>query len=283
MSYFASTRAVLLCIFMSVTGSLYAAEGVTLINQQKAMAGSVTPGDGPGFPVTISKPGSYRLTGNLTVADANTTGILITADHVTLDLNGFGIIGPGLCTDNFEAPPTCQTPGTGLGIRASADQGGGPRSVRVQNGFVRGMGLDGILLTGDGSMVQNVSADGNAQDGFIVNGSVIESSATANGLSGIFAVTVRDSFATANVNTGIQLDGSAGVASGDRSSLNGGAGINAPNATVTGSTVSLNKGVGITTTCPSSIVNNTIVANAGGTITTNNDPSSCVLVNNSVR
>lgn len=145
------------------------------------------------------------------------------------------------------------------------------------------MGLDGILLLGDGSMAQNVSSDGNAQIGFIVNGSVIESSATANGSTGIFAVTVRDSMATANVGVGIQLDGSGGVASGDRSSLNGGAGINAPNATVTGTTVTLNKGIGITATCPSSIVNNTIVANAGGTITTNNDPSSCVLVNNSVR
>lgn len=84
MSYFAPARAGLLCIFLTVTSSLHAADGVILINQQKAMAGNVTPGDGPGFPVTISKPGSYRLTGNLTVADANTTGILITADHVTL-------------------------------------------------------------------------------------------------------------------------------------------------------------------------------------------------------
>ena len=42
-----------------------AVDGVTLIDQNKALAGSVTPGDTPGFPVTISQPGSYRLSGNL--------------------------------------------------------------------------------------------------------------------------------------------------------------------------------------------------------------------------
>ena len=51
------------------------------------MAGNVTPGDTPGFPVTISKAGSYRLSGNLTVPNKDTTAILIVADDVTLDLN----------------------------------------------------------------------------------------------------------------------------------------------------------------------------------------------------
>jgi len=46
------------------------------------------------FPIIISQPGSYKLTGSLTVP-ANTNGIEITATFVTLDLNGFAIIGPG--------------------------------------------------------------------------------------------------------------------------------------------------------------------------------------------
>jgi hypothetical protein len=37
-----------------------------LIDQNRALAGNVTPGDNPGFPVTLSLPGSYRLSGNLT-------------------------------------------------------------------------------------------------------------------------------------------------------------------------------------------------------------------------
>ena len=38
----------------------WAVDGVILIDQTKALAGNVTPGDTPGFPVTISLPGSYR-------------------------------------------------------------------------------------------------------------------------------------------------------------------------------------------------------------------------------
>lgn len=40
-------------------------DGVILINQSRALAGGVTSGDTPGFPVTISQAGSYPLTGNL--------------------------------------------------------------------------------------------------------------------------------------------------------------------------------------------------------------------------
>jgi hypothetical protein len=41
-------------------------DGVVLINQSDALQGYITSRDAPGFPVTISDPGSYRLTSNLT-------------------------------------------------------------------------------------------------------------------------------------------------------------------------------------------------------------------------
>src|SRR5437870_3755247 len=85
----------LLCAGLSC--NLYAVDGVILIDQNRALAGNVTPGDLQGFPVTISVAGSYRLSGNLTVPDANTTAILVTVDNVTIDLNGFSIIGPTVC------------------------------------------------------------------------------------------------------------------------------------------------------------------------------------------
>jgi hypothetical protein len=66
----------------------YAVDGVILFDQARALAGNVTPGDDPGFPVTLSRPGSYRLSGNLTAPQGG-TGILIAANDVTLDLNGF--------------------------------------------------------------------------------------------------------------------------------------------------------------------------------------------------
>src|SRR6185312_10998222 len=91
-------------IFLAASStSLYAVDGVTLIDQTHALAGNITPGDTPGFPITISQPGSYRLTGNITVPDAHTTAIDITADFVTIDLNGFSIIGPLNCTGAIPA------------------------------------------------------------------------------------------------------------------------------------------------------------------------------------
>src|SRR5438093_8400021 len=87
----------ILTILVAAAVPVYALDGVVLINQNAALAGNVTPGDTPGFPVTISVTGSYKLSGNLTVPDANTTAILINADDVTIDLNGFSIIGPTVC------------------------------------------------------------------------------------------------------------------------------------------------------------------------------------------
>jgi len=67
-----------------------------LIDQDRAMAGGITPGDAPGWPVTISATGSYRLVSSLNLggAGANTTAIEIVASGtgkltITLDLNGF--------------------------------------------------------------------------------------------------------------------------------------------------------------------------------------------------
>ena len=53
-----SIRASLLVIGMALAIPLYAVDGVALINQNAALAGNVTPGDAPGFPVTISVSGS---------------------------------------------------------------------------------------------------------------------------------------------------------------------------------------------------------------------------------
>src|ERR1043165_6038008 len=74
--------------------SAYAVDGIILIDQNRALAGNVTPGDTPGFPITLSQAGSYRLSGNLSVP-VDTDALLIAADHITIDLNGFSIIGQG--------------------------------------------------------------------------------------------------------------------------------------------------------------------------------------------
>src|SRR5438270_9518468 len=82
-----------------------------------AFAGNVTPGDTPGFPVTISQPGSYRLSGNLTVPDANTTAISVTDNNITIDSQGFSILG---LTTGVGVPVTsCSPAGNGQGVSSS--------------------------------------------------------------------------------------------------------------------------------------------------------------------
>ena len=78
---------VLLCC--ALTPSALAVDGIVLIDQAKAMAGNATPGDAPGFPVSITISGNYRMSSNLTVPNANTSAIVITANNVTIDMNGF--------------------------------------------------------------------------------------------------------------------------------------------------------------------------------------------------
>src|ERR1700754_1825156 len=115
---FSKMRAALLCLFVAISSSLFAADGVTIIDQRSAQAGNITPGDGPGFPVTISRPGSYKLMSNLNVSHDDVTAILVTAPDVTINMNGFSIIGPTQCVDGGLGLPTCPKPGVGIGIQA---------------------------------------------------------------------------------------------------------------------------------------------------------------------
>ena len=110
-----------------ISGVALAVDGVTEINMAKAQAGGVTPGDTPGFPVTINQPGSYRLTGNLTLTE-DATAILVEAEPVTVDLNGFTI--------------ECQAGAAGGGPceSGSAVDGNFKSNVTVKNGTVRGFG-----------------------------------------------------------------------------------------------------------------------------------------------
>ena len=85
----------------------YAVDGVLEINQVCATTNGCFPSDPGGFPVAIANPGSYRLTGNLQVPDASTSAITITAEDVTLDLNGFALLGVTTCTGD---PVTSCTP-----------------------------------------------------------------------------------------------------------------------------------------------------------------------------
>lgn len=96
-----SLNLVLSVLLVSVLGGkALAEEGIVEINEARALAGGVSTGDTAGYPVTISEPGSYALTGNL-IQSASTTTIMISADDVDLDLRGFKITN-AIATENDE-------------------------------------------------------------------------------------------------------------------------------------------------------------------------------------
>jgi hypothetical protein len=200
------------------------------LDHAKAMAGGVTPGDTPGYPVTLSASGHYVLTGNLAVP-AGTAGIVITSPHVTLDLNGFSVAGPVSCTqDSYTLAVTCNAASdyTITGIQANE-----LHDIVIRNGSVRGFAGYGIHSAGH-SVVENVGVSSNSYIGlamtanrgglsrvsgsrFWLNGSrgayvkgalVERSSFSSNHLDGLYVErsTVIDSMAQHNGDRGIEGD-----------------------------------------------------------------------------
>ena len=150
------------CLGLAVTVA-HASDGVFEINADCATVGGCFEGDSSGYPVTITNAGSYRLTGNLATGNVNQTLIEVNASEVSIDLNGFSLIGPVTCSGN---PNVCSSSGTGRGITIFSSS----NSVSVFNGTVRGMGETGILL-GKNAIVENVKLIENGFSGLVLSGS----------------------------------------------------------------------------------------------------------------
>lgn len=155
-----------------------AGDGVIEINQAAALAGAVTPGDAPGYPVEVFTPGSYRLTGNLTVPAGSPAGIAIYAGGTRLDLGGFSITSTTVCSG---APLVCAPRGTGAGIDAS-----GASDVSVSNGRVAGFGVWGVALF-EGGRAERLSIESNGFLGILGdrNSVLVENVVRRNGGAGI--------------------------------------------------------------------------------------------------
>jgi parallel beta-helix repeat protein len=212
---------------MTVIGfaaSAGAVDGTIEINQAKVLANG-------GFPYTISNTGSYRLTGNLTIA-GSTDGIDVTAPGVTIDMNGFSITG---------------NTGLGTGINNSDGEG------TVENGKVVGFstavagGSFGIIRkvhaeenshfgiqAGDHSVVEGCTADFNGGPTGIgiacFNGCEISgNTANQNGADGIdctgIGCVISRNTAYFNNKVGINCSGSGCEISGNTADSNGTSGI----------------------------------------------------------
>jgi hypothetical protein len=138
----------------------FAVDGQVLINMSTVLAAG-------GFPFRINQAGSYKLSGNLTVPDGNTTAIVIAHDNVTIDLNGFSIIGPVDCSAGIP----CAGAGsiTAHGIVAGTDSPVQPYfNITIRNGTIQGMGADGVHLLGDSILLEDLHIRSNGLSGIVV-------------------------------------------------------------------------------------------------------------------
>ncbi len=171
---------------------------------------------------TITQSGSYVVTKNL---NANGDCIVVKADFVTIDLDGFLIEGNG----------------TGGGI---TDLGAFSNvGVTVRNGTVSNF-FNGISLASSTGRVERITSAGNTNVGIVL-------------VSGI----VRDSIATGNVNnSGISV-GPRSLVTGSNSTGNDVGIVTNIGTTIIGNTSNNNPQLGIHAECPSVVVGNTAVGN----------------------
>jgi hypothetical protein len=186
-----------------------AVDGVIEINQARAVAGNVTAGDGPGFPVVISASGSYRLTGNLNPTSGQ-DGIDVTTNHVTIDLNGFTITGGGGGVTD------------GISIQ-------GATNVDVKNGSILGFTRNGIFSGGTTNYIRvsGITTIGNGVFGIDLEGvgGVIDGCTTIDSNTGMRVVDgsrVVNSVTRGNTSFGLVLSGASGYGSNVISGNNGG-------------------------------------------------------------
>ncbi len=224
-----------------------ASDGLVEINAASATAGGITPSDLPGLPVTIDTPGSYVLTSDLVIPGADTSAIVTTGpslstNQLTIDLNGFQIVGPTQCS----GPDTsCNPTGTGDGIRVGP---GGAWTLTVRNGYIVGMGNLGISSN---SRVEifDVTIGSNGGGGVVLNGGkVANSTIRANGGDGIRSngpFLVTDSVISYNRLVGVwcrDCTVSRNTIIGNRTD---GIKIEFDSATIIGNTLGGNHGLGI--------------------------------------
>jgi len=177
------------------------------------------------LPFTISAPGAFYVTSNLTTSVGG-NGITISASGVTLDLNGFELVGngsPGLFGIRVSASRTNVTirngtvrswTGSGVVTENTAVSG-----VRVESVRALGNGSAGIAL-GIGCVVIDCLASGNVANGISTSGDslVLRCTSTGNTPSGDgiqvgTRCAVRECVATGNSGDGIQTGDSCEISS----------------------------------------------------------------------
>jgi len=246
---------------------------LTEIEPRIAINATNTPGDADATPslYKITQPGSYYLTGNVTGVSGK-IGIEIASSGVTLDLNGFELLGVA---------------GSRAGVNISAFN---PQNIGVRNGSVRGWGENGVALSAVNSSVTDLRVSGNAGSGISMVGACIASGCLANGnggdgiqagvacmvlgctaydngsagISAMGGCTISDSTAYFNTGDGVAVLSGCTI-SGCTAYNNLGNGISATSgATVSGCTARSNTLDGVRVSSDCHVLSNTCVFNGIG-------------------
>lgn len=214
-----------------------AAGGAFEINQDCIAVGCFA-GDAPGYPVTITHPGSYILTSDLAPAGNQVVNtIMVDSTPVDIDLNGHTIEGGGTCTGT----PVTNCSGSTGAVGIFIGNLGNPGVFHVHNGRVHGFSASpGIaaLYVSTGSLFEHLTLSENDTGIYIVgstandtahirdvqlvrNGSLALSAQNAPTRYRVF---VEDSTVTGNGNGGLYL-GPGSVITGSRFTDNALAGL----------------------------------------------------------
>ncbi len=154
-------------------------------NQLEVLIGEV--------PYTIPVPGTYRLTGRLRLTTADTDGITINANNVTLDLGGHALVGPG---------KSAGSTGSGVSVPDTHD------NITIRNGTLRDWRLHGIFAANaENSRLENLRCSQNGFAGVSAGSySLVQSVTSQENVEGIRTspgCIVRDCVASDNSSDGI--------------------------------------------------------------------------------
>lgn len=261
------------------------------IEPRIAINAANTPGDA-GSLFRITQSGSYYLTGNLTGAAAK-NGIAIAAGGVTVDLNGFSLIGVMGSLNGIEV----------AGVR---------RRIKIHHGDIAGWdgvavnGANGIisqledlrvsnndgggLVIGGASTIRNCVAQDNGASGLRAGaGSTVIGCSSSSNVTGITATDAKVQSCAVNLNTGdgivlsgaatvgdctVVNNGNSGIVAGSgahithtTSSNNGARGIEVISGAIIGCTVYSNTGDGILTGSGATVKDCVAEGNARGLVT----------------
>jgi len=209
------------------------------------------------LPYSVATQGSYYLTANLT-ANGSTQGITISADNVTLDLNGFALVGGGS--------------GQVAGINVPAAH----KNIYIRNGTVRGWTNGGVNASNaTNSVIQGLRLSNNSASSTFFNVAALSIGSGS---------TVKDCVVAQNPNC-------HGIAAGTACSVSGcvvhgnsaATGIRAADSCYVVGNISDSNGTGIVVGSGNRIESNSCTSNASAGVLVPSGATNNVLVRNSAR